>query len=206
MAPRRKGEDSCYRPAVADTDGKPVKGTSSTPSRAAAPMWIALRLLLLAALGAALLGYAVMRGDAARPLSSVGPVTSPARFVPPPPPRPLTVAERAARIARTQLGVPYRYGGASPAGFDCSGLVMWAYGRLGISLPHNAAALYGVGRAVPRSALRPGDLLFFHGLGHVGIYLGRGRMVHAPQSGRRVEVQALAVRRGTLVGVRRVAA
>jgi cell wall-associated NlpC family hydrolase len=166
---------------------------------------IPLRLLLLAAFGAALLGYAVIRGEAARPLAAVGPVTSPARFVPPPS-KPVTVAERAARLARTQLGVPYRWGGASPAGFDCSGLVMWAYGRLGISLPHNAAALYGVGREVPRSALRPGDLLFFRGLGHVGIYVGRGRMVHAPQSGRRVEIQPLAVRRGTLVGVRRVAA
>ena len=169
-------------------------------------MSIPFRLLLLAAFCTALLAYAATRGDAARPLAPVGPVASPARFVPPPRPRPLTVAERAAQLARTQLGVPYRWGGASPAGFDCSGLVMWAYGRLGIPLPHNAAALFGVGRAVPRSALRPGDLLFFRGLGHVGIYVGQGRMVHAPQSGRRVEIQSLAVRRGTLVGARRVAA
>jgi cell wall-associated NlpC family hydrolase len=82
---------------------------------------------------------------------------------------------------------------------------MWAFGRVGISLPHNAAALYDLGRPVPRAALRPGDLLFFSGLGHVGIYAGRGRMIHAPQSGRRVEIQSLAVRRGTLVGARRVA-
>jgi peptidoglycan DL-endopeptidase CwlO len=82
--------------------------------------------------------------------------------------------------------------------------VMWVYGRLGIHLPHNAAALYGVGRPVPRSSLRPGDLLFFHGLGHVGLYIGRGRMIHAPQSGQTVEIQSLASRRGSLVGARRI--
>jgi cell wall-associated NlpC family hydrolase len=81
---------------------------------------------------------------------------------------------------------------------------MWVYGRLGIRLPHNAAAQYSVGRPVPRSRLRPGDLLFFHGLGHVGLYIGRGRMIHAPQSGRSVEIQSLASRGGSLVGARRV--
>jgi cell wall-associated NlpC family hydrolase len=83
--------------------------------------------------------------------------------------------------------------------------VTWVYGRLGVSLPHNAAALYGVGRPVRRSALRPGDLVFFRGLGHVGLYIGRGRMIHAPQSGRRVEIQPLAARRGSVVGARRIA-
>jgi cell wall-associated NlpC family hydrolase len=118
----------------------------------------------------------------------------------------MSLAQRAVSIARTQLGVPYRFGGASPAGFDCSGLVMWVYGRLGLALPHNAAALFGVGRPVARRALRPGDLLFFSGLGHVGMYVGRGRMIHAPQSGRTVEIQALSARRASFVGARRVAA
>src|SRR5574338_190230 len=77
-----------------------------------------------------------------------------------------------AALGRTQLGVPYVYGGASPDGFDCSGLVMWVYGRLGITLPHNAAALFSVGRPVSLEHLRPGDLVFFPGLGHVGIYVG----------------------------------
>ena len=132
---------------------------------------------------------------------------SPAQFVlPKRPKRParLTIAQRAVKIARKQLGVPYAWGGASPSGFDCSGLVMWVYGRLGINLPHNAAALYGVGRPVPRSRLRPGDLLFFHGLGHVGLYIGRGRMIHAPQSGRTVEIQPL-TSRSAPVGARRIA-
>jgi hypothetical protein len=98
----------------------------------------------------------------------------------------------AASIALRAVGTPYRWGGASPeGGFDCSGLVHWAYGRLGVELPHSSYALYGLGRRVPRSRIRPGDMLFFSGLGHVGLYLGRGRMVHAPQSGRRVEVVEL---------------
>ena len=109
------------------------------------------------------------------------------------------------RLARAQLGVPYSYGGASPAGYDCSGLVMWVYGRLGVTLPHNAAALYDVGDPVPSEKLRPGDLVFFSGLGHVGLYVGDGKMIHAPQSGERVEVQALDARSSPPVGARRVA-
>jgi cell wall-associated NlpC family hydrolase len=118
-----------------------------------------------------------------------------------------TVGERAVTIALKGVGVPYRWGGASPAsGFDCSGLVYWAYGRLGIELPHSSYALYDQGRRVARSRMRPGDLLFFYGLGHVGIYVGRGRMVHAPNSGRLVEVVSLSRSSygGRLVGVRRV--
>lgn len=135
---------------------------------------------------------------------AVRPVKSPVRFVLPPKPKRLTLAERAVALARKQLGTPYRWGGASPGGFDCSGLVSWVYGRLGVELPHNAAALYSIGRPVRRGRLRPGDLVFFHGLGHVGMYIGGGRMIHAPQSGRRVEIQPLAVRRGSLVGARRL--
>jgi cell wall-associated NlpC family hydrolase len=154
----------------------------------------------------ALVGVAsgTAHGDTTRPIRGVQ-IQSPAKFVLPKKPPQLTLPQRAVRLARRQLGVPYVWGGASPSGFDCSGLVSWVYGRLGISLPHNAAALYGVGRPIRRSRLRPGDLLFFHGLGHVGIYIGRGRMIHAPQSGRDVEIQSLAVRRGSLVGARRVA-
>jgi cell wall-associated NlpC family hydrolase len=133
-----------------------------------------------------------------------GAVESPARFVLPPKPVRVTLAQRAVRLARKQLGVPYAWGGASPSGFDCSGLVYWVYGRLGVRLPHNAAALYSVGRPVPRSALRPGDLVFFSGLGHVGLYIGHGRMIHAPQSGRTVEIQRLDRRSNPPVGARRI--
>jgi cell wall-associated NlpC family hydrolase len=129
---------------------------------------------------------------------------SPARFVLPAKPVRLTLSQRAVKLARKQLGAPYAWGGASPSGFDCSGLVMWVYGKLGIHLPHNAAALYGVGRPVPRSALRPGDLVFFSGLGHVGLYIGHGRMIHAPHDGARVEIQRIASRSYPPIGARRI--
>ena len=115
-----------------------------------------------------------------------------------------SLGQRAARIAAGELGVPYRYGGSSPSGFDCSGLVAFVYGKLGVRLPHNAAAQYAYGRAVDRSHLLPGDLVFFHGLGHVGVYIGRGRIIHAPRSGERVEIQSLASRSGSVEGARRV--
>jgi cell wall-associated NlpC family hydrolase len=123
------------------------------------------------------------------------------------PPKP-TLGERAATIALRAVGVPYRWGGASPAsGFDCSGLVYWAYGSLGVELPHSSYALYELGRRVSRDGMKPGDLLFFSGLGHVGLYLGRGRMVHAPQSGRNVEIVTLGDSNygERLVGARRIA-
>lgn len=118
-----------------------------------------------------------------------------------------TLGQRAAKAALRAVGVPYRWGGSSPAGgFDCSGLVYWAYGRLGISVPHSSYALYGLGRNVSRSRLEPGDVLFFSGLGHVGLYIGRGRMVHAPQSGRTVEIVPLGRSHygSRLVGARRL--
>ena len=73
-----------------------------------------------------------------------------------------------------------------------------------MQLPHNAAAQYAFGRPVDRGHLRPGDLVFFHGLGHVGLYIGRGRIIHAPQTGERVEIQSLASRGGSVEGARRV--
>lgn len=157
-------------------------------------------LVLLCVLAAA---FAVVESAPAKsPLP--GSISSPAHFVPPPPPPEPTLAERAVRLARAQLGVPYVYGGASPGGFDCSGLVMWVYGRLGVALPHNAAALYSVGRSVSLAHMRPGDLVFFHGLGHVGIYIGHGQMIHAPQTGEQVEIEALGERSGAVEGARRV--
>jgi peptidoglycan DL-endopeptidase CwlO len=118
-----------------------------------------------------------------------------------------TKGERAARIALRALGIPYRFGGESPInGFDCSGLVRWAYRGVGVDLPHSSYALYGEGRRIARGRMRTGDLLFFEGLGHVGLYLGRGRMVHAPQTGRNVEIVRLARSNygRRLIGARRV--
>ncbi len=164
-----------------------------------------LTLLTVLALAAGA-GSGAASGDNSRVPHAPLLLQSPARFIPPPSPPQPTLAERAVTLARSQLGVPYVYGGASPSGFDCSGLVMWVYGRLGVDLPHNAAALYSVGRQVPPARLRPGDLVFFHGLGHVGIYIGGGRMIHAPQTGRSVEIESLGVRSEPLAGARRIAA
>jgi cell wall-associated NlpC family hydrolase len=102
-----------------------------------------------------------------------------------------TLGGQAVAIAEQYLGVPYVWGGASPSGFDCSGLVMYVYGRLGVSLPHNAAAQYSMGTSVPRDALEPGDLVFFDGLGHVGIYVGGGSFIHAPHTGSVVQISSL---------------
>lgn len=115
-----------------------------------------------------------------------------------------TVGERAARLARRYVGVPYAWGGASPHGFDCSGLVMYVYGKLGVSLPHHAASQYQYGRQVSRWGLKPGDLVFFSGLGHVGLFIGNGRFIDAPQSGEVVRVAPLASRASSFVGARRI--
>lgn len=158
--------------------------------------------VIACALFLALAGDAVPAGPTA-PVRGIH-LQSPARFVLPKKPVRIPLGLRAVRLARQQLGVPYRWGGSSPSGFDCSGLVSWVYGRLGVGLPHNAAALYGVGRHVRLASMRPGDLVFFSGLGHVGLYIGHGRMIHAPQSGRNVEVEALGSRSLPPVGARRI--
>lgn len=112
----------------------------------------------------------------------------------------------AASIALQYLGVPYRWAGASPGtGFDCSGFVMYVYAQLGIPLPHQSAAQYGYGAPVPRDQLLPGDLVFFDELSHVGIYIGNGEMVHAPQTGDVVSITPLSQYGGArYVGARRL--
>jgi cell wall-associated NlpC family hydrolase len=94
-------------------------------------------------------------------------------------------------VAMQYLGVPYVYGGSSPSGFDCSGLVMYAYGQLGVSLPHYTGAQWSYGVPVSRDQLEPGDLVFFDGLGHVGIYIGGGQFIHAPHTGDVVKISSL---------------
>jgi len=95
----------------------------------------------------------------------------------------------AASIALHYLGVPYVYGGASPSGFDCSGLVMYVYAQLGISLPHYTVAQWNATQ--PISSPAPGDLVFFNGLGHVGIYIGGGKFVDAPHTGSVVRIDSM---------------
>lgn len=102
--------------------------------------------------------------------------------------------EKAAAIALQQVGVPYRYGGASTKGFDCSGLVQYSYGRAGKVVPRTTSQLWSATSAVQRKDLRVGDLLFFNiegKMAHVGMYIGRQEFVHAPSSGRSVTVATL---------------
>ncbi len=96
-------------------------------------------------------------------------------------------------IAMQYLGVPYAWGGASPSGFDCSGFVMYVFAQVGISLPHYTVAQWSYPNAVsvPRDELQPGDLVFFAGLGHVGIYVGNGQFIHAPHTGDVVSIDSL---------------
>jgi cell wall-associated NlpC family hydrolase len=89
----------------------------------------------------------------------------------------------AARLATRYLGAPYVWAGATPSGFDCSGLVMYAFGKVGLAIPHNAAQQFRLGTPVDRDRLMPGDVVFFNQLRHNGIYLGDGRFVHATKPG-----------------------
>lgn len=102
--------------------------------------------------------------------------------------------ERAAGIAMQQLGAPYRYGGRAPDGFDCSGLVQYAYRHAGVALPRTTGQLWEHSATVSHSDMQVGDLLFFSIAGkmqHVGLYIGEGRFVHAPSSGKVVSVGSL---------------
>jgi peptidoglycan DL-endopeptidase CwlO len=95
-------------------------------------------------------------------------------------------------IAMQYLGVPYQWGGASPStGFDCSGFIMYVFAQVGVSLPHNAAMQYQYGSPVSRSQLAPGDLVFFNGLGHAGIYIGGNQFIHSPHTGDVVKISSL---------------
>ena len=99
------------------------------------------------------------------------------------------------RVAESRIGTPYRYGGAGPDAFDCSGLVSYAHREIGVTVPRTAAEQFAAATPVPRHELRPGDLVFFRLSGrkisHVGIYAGGDRFVHAPQSGGHVRTASL---------------
>ena len=141
------------------------------------------------------------RQAALAPTVPVAPPTSTA----PPPVAPPATHGGVVGIAMQYLGTPYVWGGSSPGGFDCSGFVMYVYAQVGVSLPHSSYAQYGYGSPVSRSDLQPGDLVFFDGLGHVGIYVGGGSFIHAPHTGDVVKISSLSGwYASTYVGARRL--
>lgn len=105
------------------------------------------------------------------------------------------IAGQAAGYAQTMIGKPYRYGGTSPKGFDCSGLVFYSYKQAGVALPHSTDKQRSASRSIKLAELRRGDLLFFNQegkkYGHVAIYVGDGKFVHAPSSGKSVRSDRL---------------
>lgn len=134
-----------------------------------------------------------------RPETDAAPPAAPA-----PPPADAGKGARVVAIALRYLGVPYKWGGASPStGFDCSGLTMYVFAQVGVSLPHYAAAQFQLGVAVPRDQLQLGDLVFYRGLGHMGMYIGGGKYIHAPQTGDVVKISGI-YDRSDWVGARRV--
>lgn len=122
------------------------------------------------------------------------PTSRPTRPIPPPPPAP-PYAPEVVKVAYAQLGKPYRYAGSGPSVFDCSGLVMYCYAQVGISLPHSSYMQARCGVPVSYADLQPGDLVFFHGYGHVGMYIGGGQYIHAPHTGDVVRIADLGRRR-----------
>jgi murein DD-endopeptidase len=142
------------------------------------PDWISLRL-------SPLLLIAALAGCAGAPERAEAPVARASD----------ATARKAVAVAREMIGKPYRYAGDTPAGFDCSGLVRYSYGRAGISMPRATPAQRKGTTLISARSLRPGDLLFFDQEGkkasHVGIYLGDGRFVHAPSSGKAVRTDRL---------------
>ncbi|MCA1824037.1 MAG: NlpC/P60 family protein [Frankia sp.] len=93
--------------------------------------------------------------------------------------------------AYRQLGKPYEWAASGPDSFDCSGLTMWVWAKAGVSLPHSSRAQFDMGRHVSIAEIQPGDLTFYGSpIHHVGIYIGNGNMISAPQTGDYVKIQA----------------
>ncbi|QEO10781.1 NlpC/P60 family protein [Protaetiibacter larvae] len=107
------------------------------------------------------------------------------------PPYPSFSLDQVVQVALQYQGVPYVYGGGTPAGFDCSGFTMFVYAQFGVALPHSSRAQGAGGIPISRADARPGDIVAMDRGGHVGIYLGNNTMVHAPMPGRVVEIEAI---------------
>ncbi len=142
----------------------------------------------------------------AAPAPAPAPQTAPAPSAqvssPPPAPSGSGGGARAVAAAQSQLGVPYVWGGSTPAGFDCSGLMMWAWAQAGVSIPRVTYAQRGAGQVVPLSAAQPGDLIFYNGFSHVAMYVGGGQVIHAPHTGDVVRYASMYMDGGPILVVR----
>jgi len=158
-------------PALA---GPTAASATALAALAASPLWPNHPAQLSAALSAV--------QPAAAPAPAVAPpapAAPPVKIAPPP-----TTGARALAAALTAKGTPYVWGGTRPGGFDCSGLMLWSFKKAGLSLPRTAAAQSSVGQPVSLANLQPGDLVFFYSpVSHVGIYVGNGQVLNAPQTG-----------------------
>ena len=135
------------------------------------------------------------------------PPTSPPTSTPELTPEPIPIGIQIVSMAQEYLGVPYIWGGTTPEGFDCSGLVQYVFAQYGISLPRTSYTQVNEGREVSRNELRAGDLVFFandSGVHHVGIYIDNGQFIHAPQTGDVVKISDVS-ERGDYYGARRIA-
>jgi cell wall-associated NlpC family hydrolase len=187
----------------------PIDGSSTVSLR---PIRV-LILLLALALALVLALVRPLQGRAIRPTKKP-PKAHPAKHEPRPEPHVIphhSPADEARAFghsvvayARHFLGIRYQWGGSSPrTGFDCSGLVRFVYAHFGIPLPHSSFADLVRGRRVPRRWLRPGDLVFFAGASHVGIYVGSGRFIDAPHTGAVVRISTMHDYGSSYYGARR---
>ncbi len=112
------------------------------------------------------------------------------------------VGTKVIEYSKNFLGIPYRYGGNGPNSFDCSGFVKYVYAGFGVDLPRTTYSMLGVGTRVSKQELIPGDLVFFNGGGHVGLYVGNNTYIHAPETGRTVSIDDMSHR--TLYAARRI--
>jgi cell wall-associated NlpC family hydrolase len=186
-AEERRRQEELRRRALAELEARRRAAAAAAQARAEARA--AVRVEAEASASAPLEASAGQETEP-EPVSEPAPVEEPLPL-PPAPPADASRGAQVVAIAMRYLGAPYVWGGMSPSGFDCSGLTSYVFAQIGVSLPHHAATQYGYGVPVGKEELQPGDLVFFRGLGHMGMYVGGGSFIHAPHTGDVVKITSL---------------